>query len=334
MYQAGIGLISILFIGTFGYWALTDGRTSLFNCFYMTVITITTIGFEEVIDMNDFVPARAFTIFLAFAGIGLLTYFVSSVSAVIIEGHLRESYKKRKMEKQICNMEKHFIICGISKHSQHLLEELSTTKRESVFIEIDKDKIKQVLQKIPNQCYIEGDSTHDEILLKAGLMKAKGLFAATNDDNINLVISLSAKRLNPLIKIVSLCINHHNTEKIKLAGADTIVSPNYIGGLRMASEMVRPAVTTFLDTMLRDKNKNLRIEQVDLDDQYDGKKITELNLKDYKNTLLIAVKSKDEMIFKPDDSLQLNKGDSLIVMTTPEERIELETIFQIQNHLN
>jgi len=324
LFLTGIGTLIMLVVGTVGYWYLTGQKQDLFICFYMTVITITTIGYNEVIDLTNYRGARIFTMFLAFSGIGLLTYFVSTVSALIIEGHLKESYKKRKMEKEIGKLEGHYIICGISNHSFHLIEELNDTGRKNVFVEVDGSVIHQVIKKFPSQYYIEGDATNDDVLVKTGIGRAKGLFAATNQDNLNLVISLSARRLNPDIKIVSLCVNHSNMDKIKLAGADIVVSANYIGGLRMASEMVRPTVTSFLDEMMRDKNKNLRIEQVDLNSSLAGKNIGDLKVNSLKDTLLIALKTDGLWVFKPEDNIEIKSGDSLIVMTTPEERTVLE----------
>ncbi|MEO8664509.1 MAG: potassium channel protein [Ignavibacteria bacterium] len=321
--QAGGALLIILLIGTTGYFLITKGQIDIFTCLYMTVVTITTIGYE-IINLEQYEGARAFTMFLAFAGIGLLTYFVSTISAIIIEGHLRESYKKRKMEKTITRLHDHYIVCGVGKHAMHIIDELIATERHCVFIEIDPVIIKEVRKKFPMQLYIEGDSTSDEVLTKAGVQNAKGLFASTMDDNLNLVISLSAKRLNPKIKIVSLCLNHSNQEKLKIAGADTIVSPNYIGGLRMASEMLRPGVTTFLDVMLRDKDKNIRIEQIDITEEHKGKTIGQLKIDDLKDTLLLGVNSNGDFLFKPQDSYEVTPGDSLIVMTSPEERIKLE----------
>jgi len=317
-------LIVILITGTFGYWFLTGRENNLFLCFYMTVITITTIGFGEVIDMHNYYEARLFTVFLAFTGIGLLTYFVSTISVLIIEGEIRESYKRKKMEKEISKFENHYVICGVSRHSYHLIEELIDTNRESVFIEISRNVINNTLEKYPDMNYLEGDATSDEVLLKAGIMNAGGLFVSTSDDNTNLVICLSARQLNPGLKIVSLCMNHNNSDKMKLAGANNVISPNYIGGLRMASEMLRPSVTNFLDTLQKYKNKKLRIEQIDLKDKFADKKLIDLRLEDFKNTLVIALMKNDEWIFKPEDDIDIEIDDVLIVMTTPEERVKLE----------
>jgi voltage-gated potassium channel len=323
LYQTGVAVIIVLFTGTFGYYIITDFQYNIFTCFYMTVLTVTTIGFDEIINLKDYELGRPFTVFIAFSGIGVLTYFVSTVSAVIIDGHYRESFKKRKMEKSINECTNHFIICGIGRHSMHLIDELITTERESVCIDINPNEIKNMTKIYPNQKYIEGDATHNDTLKKAGIEKATGLFATTNDDNINLVITLLARRLNPGIRIISLCINHDNKEKIMMAGADAVVSPNYIGGLRMANLMLRPVVSNFLDLILRDKYKNLRFEQIDLKDTHNGKRLGELKLNEFKETVVISLKSNGELIFNPSDSIEIKAGDSIMIITTPKERIKL-----------
>lgn len=326
LFFAAVTIIIILLIGTFGYWYLTDMNYSLFECFYLTVITITTIGYSEVIDHSKYPYARLLTIFIAFVGIGLLTYFVTSISAIVIEGKLKESYKKRKMEKLIKKVESHYIICGIGRHSVHLIEELTQTKRECILVDLDPDVIETVSQRYPDSFFVEGDATNDEVLLKAGVAKAKGIFATTTDDNLNLVVCLSARRLNPDITIVALCNVHSNQDKLRLAGADKVVSSYFISGLRMASEMFRPVVAQVLDVMMKGRNKNLRIEQVEINKDYYGKKIQDLKIEELKHTLLIALKKGDEIQFNPDPEIIISEGDTIIVMTTPNERISLENL--------
>lgn len=313
----GIAVVVILFIGTFGYYFLAEGRYDLFTCLYMTVITITTIGFAEIVEMNDHNILRLFTMFLAFLGIGLLTYFVSTISVVFVEGHLRKTYKKRKMEKLISHMKDHYIICGIGRHSLHLLEELTYYNSDNVCIEISNDVINNVRKTFSEIFYIEGDASEDEILLKAGIERAAGIFATTSDDNLNLVICLSARRLNPKIKIVSLCVNHRNMAKIKLAGANNVISTNYIGGLRMAAEMLRPSSIHVLDIMIGEKHKNIKIEEISMTDKEDGKNIGELKAGKFKDTLIIALKSREDITFQPDDKKMVNKFDELILLKTP-----------------
>ena len=313
----GIALLAILSFGSFGYYFLTDGKYDLFSCLYMTVITITTIGFHEVVEMNENVQVRGFTMLLAFMGIGLLTYFVSTLSVVFVEGHIRKTFKKMKMDKVISHMENHYIICGIGRHSLHLLEELTYYKSNNVCIEISNETIERVKKTFSDICYIEGDASEDEVLLQAGIEKAEGIFATTSDDNLNLVICLSARRLNPKIKIVSLCVNHRNLAKIKLAGANNVISTNYIGGLRMASEMLKPSSTHVLDIMIGQKHKNIKMEEISVTEKEDGKMIGELKTGKYKDALIIAVKSKDNLTFKPVDDFIVKMNDELILLKTP-----------------
>ncbi|MFZ1322113.1 MAG: TrkA family potassium uptake protein [Ignavibacteria bacterium] len=206
------------------------------------------------------------------------------------------------------------------------MEELTQTQRDSVFIDLDPEIIKKTSLNYPKEIIVEGDATNDDTLIKSGIMNARGLFATTTDDNLNLVVCLSARRLNPELLIVALCNNHSNLDKLKLAGADKVVSTYYISGVRMASEMFRPVVAQVLDEMMKGKSKFLRIEQVDINESYFGKRIRDLKIREFKNTLLIALKNGDEIQFNPDSELIINNGDTLIVMTTPQERIKLENL--------
>ena len=325
--HASIGLVAVVLIGTFGYWYITAGDYGIFDCFYMTIITITTIGYEEIINFEDYEGARLFTIFVALFGIGLLTYFLTNFAVIFIEGHIKETYKRTKMEKLLTKLKDHYIVCGLGKHSIHLIEELISTKRAFVLIEIDGEVLNKFITEHPSLFYIQGSASNDEVLRKAGILQAKGVFAATGDDNLNLVISLSAKRLNPDVRVLSYCFDKNNMDKIDLAGADKVISPNFIGALRMASEMVRPTVTSFLDVMLRDKDKNLRIEEINISEEHSGKTIGDIRKKEYKDTLILALKDKDNWYYNPKDDVLIGADNTLIVMTTPKDRIKMEKAF-------
>lgn len=228
------------------------------------------------------------------------------------------------MEKKIERLKDHYIVCGVGQVGLHIINELYATGRNSVVVVQDVERIARLEERFPEQVYVEGDPIEDTVLKKAGIEKALGLFAALDDDNKNLVISLSARQINPNIKVVASCHNNMNAEKMKRAGATAVVSPTLIGGLRMASEMIRPTVVSFLDTMLRDTNKNLRIEETPLLDSFEGKQLKDLNLKQYKNTLLLAIRTKIGWIYNPNDTHTIAKGTSLIIMTTPQERSSIE----------
>ena len=317
---AGLFLIIIILIGTIAYWFIGNKQDSIINCLYMTVITIATIGYGEIVDLSSHPFGRIFTMFLAFSGFGILTYVFSSFTAFAVEGELKATFIRRKMEKKIKKLKNHFIICGIEGVGLHILNELINTKRPCVVIDKSKMRIDKLTEKFPEQVYIEGDATEDVILLKAGIENAKGIFAATGDDNINLVICLSANQINPKIKVVSGCTDIMNTMKMKKSGAYSVISPTSIGGLRMVSEMIRPAAVTFLDTMLRDKDKNLRIEDLPVSDSYVGKPISSINFKKYHNSLLLAIQTDSGWVYNPSDNFILESGNTLVVMTTPEER--------------
>src|SRR4030095_8529951 len=257
-------LTSILIIGSAGYWYIGGGKYSVTDCVYMTVITILTIGYGEIIDMSNNSNGRLFTIIIAFTGVGTATYIISTFTALIVEGELNKTFKKRKMEKHAKKLEKHYIICGAGRVVSVILHELYTTKRPCVIIDRDDDIIRMVQERYPAVTTITGDADIDYVLEKAGISKAEGIFAATGDDNQNLVISLTSKYMNPEVKVVARCLEAVNKEKMKKAGADTVITENFIAGMRMASEMIRPTVVTFLDKMLSDKDKNLRVEEIAL----------------------------------------------------------------------
>jgi voltage-gated potassium channel len=320
---AGVILIAIILIGTVGYWFIGGGQYSFVDTLYMTVITITTIGFAEIIDLSNNVAGRIFTIFIAISGVGVMAYIVTNITALIVEGELTESFRRRKMEKMAGNFKDHYIVCGVGSVGFYIANELYATKRPYVIVDVNKENIEKSLESLPDEVFIEGDATDSNTLLKAGVERARGLFAVTRDDNQNLVVSLTAKQLNPKLKVVARCNDVRNSEKIKKAGADAVVSPTSIGGLRMASEMVRPTVVSFLDTMLRDREKNLRVEELPVPGSFTGKSLSALNLKRHTNALLLAVKTKEDWVYNPSENYVIAPESTLVFMTTPEGREEL-----------
>jgi voltage-gated potassium channel len=327
-FWAGVILIAIVLIGTVGYWFIGGRQYSFVDTLYMTVITITTIGFEEVINLSGNPGGRIFTIFIAISGIGIMAYIVTNLTALVVEGELTESFRRRRMEKIAGNYRDHYIVCGLGSVGCCIADELHATKRPHVIVDTNKENIVKHLESLQDKVFIEGDATDSNVLLKAGVEKAAGLFAVTGDDNQNLVVSLTAKQLNPKLRIVARCSDMRNGEKMKKAGADAIVSPNAIGGLRMASEMVRPTVVSFLDIMLRDTGMNLRVEELPVPQSFVGQPISALNLKRFCHALLLAVKTKDDWVYNPSESYVIDTRNTLVFMTTPEGRDELAKFFK------
>jgi voltage-gated potassium channel len=317
-------LILILLSGTAGYYFIGQRLYSLLDCLYMTVITISTIGYGEVIDLSASPGGRVFTMLVALAGIGTLTYTISMVTALIVEGNLTDSFRRKKMEKKIEALGGHQIVCSAERVGIHIVNELAATQRPFVVIENHQEHIDALLERFPDALYVTGDPTDNEVLLKAGIERADGLFATEDDDNRNLVICLSAQHLKPGLRMIAHAREPKNIEKMKRAGATSVISSEQIGGLRMASEMARPAVVSFLDTMLRDTAKNLRVDEVSIPAALSGKTIQDLNLKRYRDLLLMAVREQEEWIYNPEETHPLVEGSTLIFMGTPAARIKLE----------
>ncbi|MBM2824376.1 MAG: Voltage-gated potassium channel Kch [Dehalococcoidales bacterium] len=322
---SGIILVAIQIIGTIGYLLIGGEQYSFLDAFYMVFITIATIGYGEIIDLSNSAAGRIFTMFIAVAGIGVLAYTATNLTALVVEGELTKSFRRKRMEKRAGNLEGHYIICGLGEVGLNIASELTATKRPYVIVDISQSNIQRILATLGEQIFIEGDATDNDTLLKAGVAKARGLFAVAGDDNQNLVISLTAKQINPKVRVVARCTNIKNSEKIKRAGADAVVSPGFIGGVRMASEMLRPTVVSFLDMMLRETDRNLRVEAIALPDRFVGKPISALDLRRHPHTLVLAIKTKDGWLYNPARDYVVQTTDTLVYISTTEGKDALET---------
>jgi voltage-gated potassium channel len=324
---AGGLLLLVLLVGTAAYKRIGGEQATWLDSLYMVVITIATIGYGEVIDLSHSPGGRVFTMFLSFAGIGIMTYIMMSLTAFIVEGELNEAFRRRKMEKRIAKLTDHYIVCGADGVGSHVARELAATQRPFVVVDTDREKIEHVHGGDEGPPFIVGDATDNETLHRAGIERARGLFAVTGDDNLNMVISLSARQLNPAIRVVARCEETRNAEKMQRAGADTAVSPTRIGGLRMASEMLRPAVVSFLDVMLRREDLALRIEELAVPGSMVGRPLAELDLTSYRTLLLLAVRSGESWTYNPSRDVLMQAGDTLVFMGSPAERRQLEQSF-------
>lgn len=230
------------------------------------------------------------------------------------------------MQKVIGRLSGHYIVCGVGRVGSNVANELIQTGRECVIIDGDLQHIESFLEKHPSQYYLHADATDNDVLLTAGVKQARGVFAVATDDSQNLVISLSAKQLNPNLRVVARCHDLKNAEKTRRAGADEIVSPDFTGGLRIASAMVRPQVVSFLDEMLKTDN-NLRLEEIIVPPVFSGKPMDVLNLGS-SHYVVLAINQSGQWLFKPETKHILQGGDVLMVMTTPHGRSRLEHLMQ------
>ena len=240
LYLAIGGLVLVSLLGTAGFDLLTDGRYPLFDSFYMTFVTISTIGFGEIIDMSNNMPARVLTVTVAIFGTGMLSMAFSIVTVIVLESDINGTLKRKRMEKAIKKLKDHYILCGLSRVGRNVAHELIATERQFVAIDANLQVLDDFREREPGLLYLHGDGSDDDILRRADLLDAAGLFAVTGDDSMNLMIVITAKQLRPHMRVVARCHEVRNIEKMKKAGADAIVSPDFTGGLRIASACCAP----------------------------------------------------------------------------------------------
>ncbi len=323
---SAVAMMLILTIGTVGYRIIGGPEYSWVDCFYMTFITVATIGFGEIVDLSESPGGRLFTVFIAIAGIGTMTYMLSTLTAFILEGDINQVWRRNKMQNKITKLKDHYIVCGVGRVGSNVAHELVMTGRHCVVVDTELPHIESYLFRHPEQLYLHGDATDNDILLSAGIMHARGVFAVATDDSQNLVISLSSKQLNPKLRVVARCHDVKNVEKTRRAGADEIVSPDFTGGLRIVSAMVRPHVVSFLDDMLKSED-NLRMEEIVVTSGFSGKSLSMLYFasNDY---IVLAVRQDGQWVFNPSSQHVVHEGDVLMVMTTPHGRTRLEQLIQ------
>lgn len=317
-----LALVSVNLIGMVGYKIIGGQQVSWLDCLYMTFITVATIGYGEIIDLSHSPGGRVFTICIALVGIGVTTYLISTLTAFILEGDMNLALRRRRMQKSIAALRRHYIICGIGRVGTNVAHELEVTGRPYVVIESGKEAMELYLERHPNTLCIHADSSEDSALIEAGIGHAAGVFAVTGDDSKNLVITLSSKLLNPGARVVARCHEVNYIDKIRKVGADAIVSPDFTGGMRIASSMIRPQVVSFLDEMLR-SDKALRVEEVQIPEGFDAGTIGGLRL-NRRDFILLAVRARGKWEFNPAEDFGIHPGNTLVVMTTPDGRKSLE----------
>lgn len=313
---AVVVIIGIMLIGSMGYYILFEGKSSYLDCLYMTVISLTTVGYGEVLGITGNPRAQIFTMVMITFGMGIILYSISTLTAMLIEGELTGMLRRRKMENQINGLSGHYIICGGGETGFQLAVELVTSRASVVLIEQDSHVIEHCRQ-IKGLYHVHGDATDDTNLIAAGIERAAGITICLASDNDNLYITMTARMLNPTARIISRMTNSRLKPKLLKAGATSVVSPNAIGALRMASEMIRPAAVEFMDNMLRSERGELRIHQITVTgtSPLAGKTIMKSGLRDQFNLLLLGVRRQnDEFEFRPPSSFVLEAGMTLIVM--------------------
>ncbi len=319
----GVGLLALVHvIGTLGYHYLGRPVATWIDSFYMTFITVATIGYGETVDLSHHPMGRLFTVFIAILGIGAMSFVFSTVVALLVDSDLNVHRRRKRMENEIAKLSGHYIVCGIGRVGSNVAKELFDTHRSFVVVESERASIDAWCEHHPKTLYVHDDAADDAALLRAGLMHASGVFAVTGDDSHNLMIALSVKMLNPKVRVVVRLHDVRNTKKARRAGADEIVSPDFTGGMRIASAMVRPHVVNFMDQMLR-REDGLRVEEVVLPAGLAPVELGRL-LPRSRDYMLMATYEHDQWTFNPPDDHVVGTGATLVLMADPNGRARVE----------
>ena len=327
-------LIGVNFVLATGYWLMNQGRTNpdgseigYLQCLYMTVISTFTVGYGEFVPIVTPID-RIYTMLVIVLGLGTMGYGLSQMTAFIVEGELQEIVGRRKMEKSIAALRDHFIVCGTEDVGGYVIEELLATKRPFVAVDTDIAQLKKLAETRP-LLYVAGDATDEAILAKAGIKSAAGVVCSLPNDKDNLVLAMTCRLANPKLRIVAQARDVKLSQRIKNAGADSVVSPQLIGGMRLVSEMVRPTVVNFLDRMLRDMEKNMRVEEVRIEA---GSPLTGQRLRDEgiasSDVLVMAIQEPGSSGFGyvPDAETRLQAGYTLVVLGEAERVARLRDL--------
>lgn len=328
IYTAIFLLLAIMFIGVAGY--MYFSHYTFIDALYMTVITMTTVGFGEVSPLDE--TARIFTIFLIIASVVIVGYALSVITEYILSKNNIEELKQKKMQKQIDSFKNHSIICGYGRNGKQAARKLFAYKRTFVVIEKDKE-LEQQLQ-FDNVPYVIGNANDDEILIKAGLHSAANFISALPNDADNLFVVLSARQINKNINIISRASHESSYDKLKFAGANNVILPDKIGGDHMASLVVVPGLMEFIDNLSIVGKSNINIEEIAVEKLYNTKEIKtikDLDLRRKTGCTVIGYKNANgEYIVNPEAEIELVPQSKIIVLGRPEQIEALNSEYNIR----
>jgi len=316
-------IFSVIAAGTLGY-IIIEGWNIL-DALYMTVITITTIGFKEVHNMSD--PGRVFTVLLVFFSVGVVFYALNNAARLLIEGELKDLFGRRMLKKMIQKLRDHYIVCGHGRMGRIICRELAERGSKFVVIEKNPELDRTVSDSSIDYPIMQGDATRDETLRLVGIEHAKGLISVLPTDAENLYVVLSARGMNPALKIVARAVEDGAESKLMRAGANRVVSPYHIGGLRIAHTVLKPSVVDFIEFTTQSGGMGLQMEEVRVVEGgvLQGKSLGESGIGRDLGIIIVAIRTVEgELQVNPRSNTVINVGDTLVVMGEPESLKTLE----------
>jgi voltage-gated potassium channel len=329
LYLGGILLLVVILIGIVGY-RIIEGY-SFVESLFMVIITIATVGYSEVKPLSE--PGMYFSVFLIISSLGIFGYVITSISRFVIDGGIRQIIKKRKLSRRIQHMEGHVIVCGYGRNGKQCTIELMNHHQPFIVIEQNEDVINRIRED-GIDLFIHGDATHDDVLERAGIARARALITTFPNDADNTFVVLTARSMNPKMTIISRAYDDHSDVKLKRAGATNVIMPDKIGGIRMAKLVVQPDVVEFVENILLQTDNKVSLEEIngrDISPDYLKGTIKDLEIRTNSGASIMGIKTETgEYIFNPSPETHLSPNDKFFVLGSPDQIDRLKKVVNIE----
>ncbi|MGS2747928.1 potassium channel family protein [Bacillus zanthoxyli] len=321
LWIAVVCMTFVVILGTLGF--MTIEEISLFQAFWMTMITVLTVGYGDAVPVTQ--AGKVFALLIIPVGVGIVTYAIGVVAAIIIEGNLFHAVRRKKMDKQIAQLQNHIIVCGCGRVGLQVVHELQ--EKKIPFVVVDKDE--SILEK-EKLLYIHGDATEDQVLHHAGISKAAGLVAIVANDAENVFITLTARGLNDAIKIVARAEKQETEEKLRRAGANKVINPSSMAGIHIAKGIANPLTVHYIDTVLYGIEQSFVIEEISVgnDSILVNKSLLESDVRNQFDVTILAILRSGDIIHNPTGQEKLQEHDMIIVFGSVEKLGQFEKELQ------
>ncbi|WP_142342862.1 potassium channel family protein [Bacillus toyonensis] len=321
LWIAVVCMTFVVILGTLGF--MTIEEISLFQAFWMTMITVLTVGYGDAVPVTQ--AGKVFALLIIPVGVGIVTYAIGVVAAIIIEGNLFHAVRRKKMDKQIAQLQNHIIVCGCGRVGLQVVHELQ--EKKIPFVVVDKDE--SILEK-EKLLYIHGDATEDQVLHHAGISKAAGLVAIVANDAENVFITLTARGLNDAIKIVARAEKQETEEKLRRAGANKVINPSSMAGIHIAKGIANPLTVHYIDTVLYGIEQSFVIEEISVgnDSILVNKSLLESDVRNQFDVTILAILRSGDIIHNPTGQEKLQEHDMIIVFGSVEKLEQFEKELQ------
>jgi voltage-gated potassium channel len=317
-------IVLLLFIGgSVGYSLIEDWN--LFDSLYMTIITVSTTGYEEVFPLST--TGRVFTMILVIFGISFLFYALGNLNVFLFE---RNIFRNKKMQNRINRLSGHYIICGYGRIGKKIAQELEKRNKRFVVIEINDLHLHDIQE---SYLYLQADATEDQNLIKAGIENAVGLVAVMGSDASNMFTTLSARGLNNKLKIIAQAEEENSRQKLEKAGADRVILPYEIGGYRIIQALLRPTVLEYMDEIFSRSDIGLEFEEIKISENSEiaNKSLADLSLRRELNIIIVGIyRAGTKWIYNPRSDAQLHAGDILIAIGETNDLSKMQKLAGIQ----